>query len=85
MIGSGKTAALALQYLYEYPDVSVVACSRTYAHAKRLREQFPKTAVIPYEEWRRVIGDCDIERRVCSGKTDGIFRSGGAQKCRYRI
>lgn len=60
VIGSGKTAALALQYLYEYPDVFVVACSRTYAHAKHLREQFPKTAVIPYEEWRRVIGDCDI-------------------------
>lgn len=60
VIGSGKTANLALQYIYEYPDVSVVACSRTYAHAKRLREAFPKLAIIPYEKRYRVILDCDI-------------------------
>ncbi|MCI9417471.1 MAG: glutamyl-tRNA reductase [Eubacterium sp.] len=60
VIGSGKTAALALQYIYEYPKVSVVACSRTYAHAKRLIETFPSLAVIPYETWRQIIGDCDI-------------------------
>ena len=60
VIGSGKTAVLALQYIYEYPDVSVIACSRTYAHAKRLREEFPQIAIIPYERWRRIIADCDI-------------------------
>lgn len=59
VIGSGKTAVLALQYLYEYPDVSIVACSRTYAHAARLREAFPPIAVIPYEKWRGLIGDFD--------------------------
>lgn len=60
VIGSGKTAALALQYIFEYPDVSVVVCSRTYAHAKRLREAFPQIAILPYEAWRRIIVDCDI-------------------------
>lgn len=60
VIGSGKTATLALQYIYEYPDVSVVACSRTYAHAKRLREAFPQIAIIPYEAWRQAISGCDI-------------------------
>lgn len=60
VIGSGKTAHLALQYLYEYPDVSVIACSRTYAHASRLREAFPNLAILPYEKRYCVIGDCDI-------------------------
>ncbi len=59
VIGSGKAAALALQYLFEFPDVSVVACSRTYAHASRLREAFPKTEIIPYGQWRQAIGGCD--------------------------
>ena len=60
VIGSGKTAALALQYIYEYPDVSITACSRTYAHAKRLREEFSNIAIIPYEKWRSIVTDCDI-------------------------
>lgn len=59
VIGSGKTASLALQYLYEYPDVSITACSRTYAHAERLAEMFPKITVIPYEKWRGLIGGFD--------------------------
>lgn len=60
VIGSGKTAALALKYIYEYAGVKVTACSRTYAHAKNLREQFPQIEIIPYEDWRQAVGDCDI-------------------------
>lgn len=60
VVGSGKTAVLALKYLYEYPDIQVTACSRTYAHAKKLRQQFPELKVIPFEEWRQVIETCDI-------------------------
>ena len=60
MIGSGKTAALALQYIYEYPNISVISCSRTYAHAKRLREAFQDLTVIPYEKRYRIINDCDV-------------------------
>lgn len=60
VIGSGKTAALALKYIYEYPDISVAACSRTYAHARELREQFPLLEIVPYEEWRQAAGDCDV-------------------------
>ncbi len=60
VIGSGKTAALALQYIYEYPNVSVISCSRTYAHAKRLREAFQDLTVIPYEKRYRIINDCDV-------------------------
>lgn len=59
VIGSGKTAALALQYLYEYPDVSVVACSRTYSRAQELREAFPRVAIMPYGKWRGLIGEFD--------------------------
>ena len=60
VIGSGKTAALALQYIYEYPNISVISCSRTYAHAKRLREAFQDLTVIPYEKRYRIINDCDV-------------------------
>ena len=60
VIGSGKTASLALRYIYEYEGIHVTACSRTYAHAKRLREEFPALGVLPYEEWRQGIQECDI-------------------------
>ena len=60
VIGSGKTASLALTYIYEYKGVQVTACSRTYAHVKRLRQQFPGLTAIPYEEWRQAIVECDI-------------------------
>lgn len=60
VIGSGKTASLALRYLYEYEGIHVMACSRTYAHAKRLREEFPELEAIPYEDWRQAILQCDI-------------------------
>ena len=60
VIGSGKTAALALRYLYEYQAGHVVACSRTYAHARRLREEFPETEIISYEERYDVMRAGDI-------------------------
>lgn len=60
VVGSGKTAVLALKYIYEYPAVFVTACSRTYAHAKQLREEFPEIAVISYEERYQVMETCDI-------------------------
>lgn len=60
VIGSGKTAALALRYLYEYEAGHVAACSRTYTHAKRLREEFPETEIITYEERYQAMQTCDI-------------------------
>ena len=60
VIGSGKTASLALKYIYEYQGIQVTACSRTYSHAKKLREEFPLLEVIPYESWRQAIGQCEI-------------------------
>ncbi len=60
VIGSGKTAALALKYLYEFQAGHVAACSRTYAHAKRLREEFPEAEIVSYEERYRVMQTCDI-------------------------
>lgn len=60
VIGSGKTSVLALKYLYEYGAGEVTACSRNYAHAGRLREQFPDVAVISYEERYEAMRRCDI-------------------------
>lgn len=60
VIGSGRTAVLALKYIYEYQAGHVIACSRTYAHARQLREKFPKIEIISYEERYEVIKQCDI-------------------------
>lgn len=60
VIGSGKTAVLALKYIYEYQAGDVVACSRTYAHARLLRETFPDIKIISYEERYEEIKQCDI-------------------------
>ncbi len=60
VVGSGKTATLALKYIFAYPAVCVTACSRTYAHSKKLREEFPRLDLIPYEAWRSHIGQYDI-------------------------
>lgn len=60
LIGSGKTALLALKYIYEYQAAHVTACSRTHAHAKRLREEFPEIEIISYEERYQAMQQCDI-------------------------
>lgn len=60
VIGSGKTATLALKYIFEYQAERVTACSRHYAHAKLLREEFPKLQLISYEERYDVMKECDI-------------------------
>lgn len=60
VIGSGKTATLALKYIFEYQAERVTACSRHYAHAKLLREEFPKLQLISYEERYEVMKECDI-------------------------
>jgi glutamyl-tRNA reductase len=60
VIGSGKTAALALRYLYEYGAGQVTVCSRTLSHAKDLLEEFPQLTVISYEKRYEVLAACDI-------------------------
>lgn len=60
VIGSGKTAVLALKYIYEYGAKKVMACNRTLAHAGRLREEFPEIEVVEYEERYEVMKECDI-------------------------
>jgi glutamyl-tRNA reductase len=60
VVGSGKTAALALRYLYEYGAAGVTACSRTLAHAKELLTEFPQLAIVPYEERYEAMRICEI-------------------------
>lgn len=60
LVGSGKTASLALKYICEYPRVQVTACSRNYAHARLLREKFPDIEIVPYDARYEVMGMCDI-------------------------
>ena len=60
VIGSGKTAVLALRYLYEYEIAGVIVCSRTFAHAKELLAEFPGIEIVPYENRYEKMKECDI-------------------------
>lgn len=60
VVGSGKTAVLALKYLYEYGAKAVTVCSRTFSHAKELLKEFPQLAIIPFEKRCEAMEDCDI-------------------------
>ena len=60
VIGSGKTAVLAIRYLHEYGAKHVTVCSRTLAHAKALRQEFPDMRVVPYEQRYEALETCEI-------------------------
>ncbi len=60
LIGSGKTAVLALRYLYDGQAGLVTVCSRTLSHAARLRGEFPQMRVIGYEQRYEEMAACDI-------------------------
>lgn len=60
VIGSGKTAVLALKYIYEYGAESVTVCSRTRSHAWELLEEFPGLLTADYKERYEIMEACDI-------------------------
>lgn len=59
VIGSGKTAILALKYLYEYGVGKVYLCSRNPGHAKRLKEEFSELEIVTYEQRYEILENCD--------------------------
>lgn len=60
VVGSGKTAVLALKYLYEYRAAAVTVCSRTFSHARELLKEFPQLTIIPFEKRYEAMKDCEI-------------------------
>lgn len=60
VVGSGKTAALALRYLYEYGAKTVTVCSRTFSHASELLAEFPQLNIVPFEKRYETMRSCDI-------------------------
>lgn len=60
VIGSGKTAVLALTYLYEYGAASIALCSRTLSHAEELLEEYPQLKIVTYENRYEIMEKCDI-------------------------
>lgn len=60
LIGSGKTAALALTYLSEYGAGEIYVGSRTYHHAKKMVKSFPQIHIVEYERRYERMKDCDI-------------------------
>ena len=60
VIGSGRTAVLALKYLYEYSAGHVIVCSRTLSKAKGLRNEYPEMEVVEYEKRYEAMKRCDI-------------------------
>lgn len=81
VIGSGRTAELAIRYLYEYEAEEVVVCSRTFAHAKELRQEFPRLVVIDYEERYRML----LKSQLILSATSAphvVLRRSGIEKAR---
>lgn len=60
LIGSGKTAALALKYLEEYQAAQIMLCSRTLSHAKAMGAEYPEVKIIPFEERYEQLSRCEI-------------------------
>lgn len=60
VIGSGKTAVLALRYLREYDAGQIIACSRTLSHARELHMEFPEIQTIDFDKRYEVMPECDI-------------------------
>ena len=59
VIGSGKTAVLALTYLFEYGAKKIYLCSRTLAHAKELLAVHENLTVVDYHERYDVMKQCE--------------------------
>lgn len=60
VIGSGKTASLALKYLFEYGAGRVIACSRNEIHARLLLKEFPAVQLISYEDRYKAMDTCAL-------------------------
>lgn len=60
LIGSGKMALLALQYIYEYQAGEVYLCSRTLSHAKEVKQQYPNLKIVTFEDRYEVMQKCDV-------------------------
>ena len=60
VVGSGKTAMLALTYLKEYGIGEIYLCNRTFSHAKALEHQFSDIQVTDYGERYEVMKKCDL-------------------------
>lgn len=60
VIGSGRTAELALLYLREYGLEKIYVCNRTMRRARELHKQFPELTVVPYEERYQILQKCDV-------------------------
>lgn len=60
LIGSGKTAQLALTYLMEYDLADISVCSRNKNHASLLLERFSSIQVVSYEKRYECLAGCDV-------------------------
>ena len=60
VVGSGRTATLALRYLYEYGASHVTVCSRTFSHAGNLLHEFPTLTIIPFEKRYEAMKECEL-------------------------
>ena len=60
VIGSGKTAVLALKYLKEYRAAQIMVCSRTLSHASAVREEYTEAIIVPFEKRYERFAQCEI-------------------------
>ena len=60
VIGSGKTASLAITYLPECGPEQIYVCSRDKSHAERLRSSFDNVTICDYRDRYAMLAKCRI-------------------------
>lgn len=60
VLGSGKTAMLALTYVREHGPARIYLCNRTFSRARELGGHFPDVTVEDYSRRYKVMAECDI-------------------------
>ena len=60
IIGSGKTSALSLKYVYEYGAEKVILCSRTFENARQLQKEYSSLEIVEYEKRYEILEKSDI-------------------------
>lgn len=60
VIGSGKMAQLAIQYVHELDVACIYNCNRSIEHAKEFQKEFPTLQVAPFAERYEMMRCADV-------------------------
>lgn len=60
VLGSGKMAQLAIQYVHELDVACIYNCNRSIEHARELQQEFPMLQAVPFAERYNMMKCADV-------------------------